>query len=251
MKLARFLSSQKIQQYFKEIKWKNNPPPKNEAYRPTSIEHSANILSHGLWVLPITWYSYCLILSASTPKQYFAAWVYGCVLVGLFSVSTCFHMIASLEKNSFARDLLHRGDRAMIYLFIAGSYTPWLTLKPYHANGWAVELTWAIWILASLGILYQQIFHEKYKWLETTIYVTVALTPSLAVFEMIEDSGISELQMGGIIYMLGVVFFKLDGRLPLAHAIWHLHVVVGSMIHYWAVAQYLIGPNSVEQKLNL
>ena len=66
-----------------------------------------------------------------------------------------------------------------------------------------------------------------------------------------EDSGITELQMGGIIYMLGVVFFKLDGRLPLAHAIWHLHVVVGSMIHYWAVAQYLIGPNSVEQKLDI
>ena len=46
--------------------------------------------------------------------------------------------------------------------------------------------------------------------------------------------------------MIGVVFFKLDGRLPLAHAIWHLHVVVASMIHYWAVAEYLIGPNSVE-----
>ena len=83
------------------------------------------------------------------------------------------------------RDLLHRGDRAMIYLFIAGSYTPWLTLKTYTPNSYAVELTWAIWILASMGILYQQMFHEKYKWLETTIYVTVALAPSLAVFEMV------------------------------------------------------------------
>ena len=73
----------------------------------------------------------------------------------------------------------------MIYLFIAGSYTPWLTLKTYTPNSYAVELTWAIWILASMGILYQQMFHEKYKWLETTIYVTVALAPSLAVFEMV------------------------------------------------------------------
>ena len=61
-----------------------------------------------------------------------------------------------------------------------------------------------------------------------------------------ESSGVLELQRGGIIYLIGVVFFKLDGRLPLAHAIWHLHVVVASMIHYWAVAEYLIGPNSVE-----
>ena len=92
---------------------------------------------------------------------------------------------SSLLIFSLMRDLLHRGDRAMIYLFIAGSYTPWLTLKTYTPNSYAVELTWAIWILASMGILYQQMFHEKYKWLETTIYVTVALAPSLAVFEMV------------------------------------------------------------------
>ncbi len=62
-----------------------------------------------------------------------------------------------------------------------------------------------------------------------------------------DDTGLSELQQGGAIYLLGVIFFKLDGRLPLAHAIWHLHVVAASTIHYWAVAQYLIGPDSIEE----
>ena len=67
----------------------------------------------------------------------------------------------------------------------------------------------------------------------------------------IEDAGVAELQQGGVIYLLGVVFFKLDGRLPLAHAIWHIHVVVGSMIHYWAVSDYLIGPQSIETVENI
>lgn len=67
------------------------------------------------------------------------------------------------------------------------------------------------------------------------------ILPELA-FLQTDDRGVAELQQGGAIYLLGVIFFKLDGRLPLAHAIWHLHVVAASMIHYWAVAQYLIGP---------
>ena len=86
---------------------------------------------------------------------------------------------------SILRDLFHRGDRAMIYLFIAGSYTPWLTIKSYQPESLAHQLTWLVWVLAILGIIYQQLFHEKYKLLETTIYVTVALAPSLAVFEMV------------------------------------------------------------------
>lgn len=57
-----------------------------------------------------------------------------------------------------------------------------------------------------------------------------------------DDSGLSELQLGGVIYILGVVFFKMDGRIPLAHAIWHLFVVLGSFIHYFAVLNYLILP---------
>ena len=81
------------------IHWRNDPPPKNQPYRPTYIEHIANVLTHGLWVIPIMWYSYCLIMSAETPKQYWAAWIYGCVLIGLFSVSTIFHVIASFEKS--------------------------------------------------------------------------------------------------------------------------------------------------------
>jgi monocyte-to-macrophage differentiation protein len=83
------------------------------------------------------------------------------------------------------KELFHRGDRAMIYLFIAGSYTPWLCLKDYPEDAWTHSLRSAVWLLAALGIVYQQVFHERYKWLETTFYVFIGLVPALAVLEMV------------------------------------------------------------------
>ena len=53
-------------------------------------------------------------------------------------------------------------------------------------------------------------------------------------------SGLDELKLGGVVYLIGVIFFKLDGRLPMAHAIWHLHVVIAAKIHFDAVDQYLV-----------
>lgn len=138
------------------------------------------------------------------------------------------------------REVFHRMDRAMIYLFIAGSYTPWLVLKDLPTDGWGVVLRWAIWPLSCFGILYQQLFHERFKLLETIFYVVIAILPSLVVFEMSDSIGLTELKMGGAIYLIGVIFFKMDGRLPFAHAIWHLHVVVASKLHYDAVVKYLI-----------
>lgn len=53
--------------------------------------------------------------------------------------------------------------------------------------------------------------------------------------------GIWELKLGGACYIVGLVFFKADGRIPLAHAIWHIHVALGASIHYYAVFSYLMG----------
>jgi len=227
----------------KRSKWKNGRSPCNKAYVPTYKEHVANILTHGVLVPPSAWLSYLMYNAATGPTQHWAALVYGAVLTGLFTVSTVFHTVAALSDQSIWRDLLHRGDRAMIYLFIAGSYTPWLNLR--HLDGATVELRWAVWMLATMGILYQQIFHERYKALETTFYVVIALLPSLAICQMTDVSGLWELQAGGIVYLVGVIFFKSDGIIPLAHAIWHVHVVVGALIHHYAVSKYLITPSNL------
>lgn len=56
--------------------------------------------------------------------------------------------------------------------------------------------------------------------------------------------GVLELSMGGVFYCLGVVFFKSDGLVPFAHAIWHIFVVIGAAIHYYAIWKYLYATGS-------
>lgn len=88
------------------------------------------------------------------------------------------------------KDMLHRGDRAMIYVFIAASYFPWLTIQPFPLTGWTAELWWIVWVLASLGILYQQLFHEQYKCLETFFYLLMGIVPSIAIISMVGTKNI-------------------------------------------------------------
>nr|CAG4645190.1 EOG090X0FVK [Leptodora kindtii] len=241
--------------------WKNPPAKPNAAYVPTTLEHLANILTHGVCVLPAIYAMWPLLERASNTAQFWAAFIYGAALIMLFSVSALFHTCCLCSKSRI-RDWFHRGDRAMIYLFIASSYFPWLSLVPCKSPdahtppssmlptvlSWfginsvlAADLRWTVWFLAAMGILYQQIFHEKYKWLETFFYVLVSLVPSIPFLHQEEMQGMWELKIGGMFYLIGIIFFKSDGRIPFAHAIWHLHVAVGASIHYYAVSSYLMG----------
>lgn len=78
------------------------------------------------------------------------------------------------------KHFLHRCDRAMIYIFIASSYFPWLTVGTLSC--WMLrELRWVIWLLAVLGITYQQIFHERYKMLELLLYLVMGLGPAAII----------------------------------------------------------------------
>ncbi|KAK3882349.1 hypothetical protein Pcinc_013257 [Petrolisthes cinctipes] len=224
--------------------WMNSVAAARTAYQPTDVEHWANMVTHGLFVLPAIYGAVMLVLAARSHTHQLAATIYGLGLAGLFSISTFFHIVFYLGNYQFLKEVLHRSDRAMIYVFIATSYTPWLLLRPLPLDSWTLHLRWGIWVLAVAGIAYQQLFHERFKMLETIFYLIIGILPSLAVVDMDDNSGLGELKLGGVIYVMGVVFFKLDGRVPLAHAIWHLFVVLAAFIHYYAVRTYLILPRA-------
>ncbi|CAF0822388.1 unnamed protein product [Adineta steineri] len=213
------------------------------AYVPTSHEHAANCLTHGCLIIPSFIAAQRLLLHAKTPAQYWSSIIYGNALIFLFSFSTIFHCSCfhPTYKDSAMRHLLHRVDRAFIYIFISASYTPWLLLRPTQtiSTSFTVAL---VWIMSILGITYQTIYHERYKLLETCFYVIVGVFPAIVIIDMTDHTGILELAIGGLVFLLGIFFFKCDGIIPFAHAIWHCFVFFGAAIHYYAIYTYLLVP---------
>uniref|UniRef100_H2ZKZ2 Monocyte to macrophage differentiation factor n=1 Tax=Ciona savignyi TaxID=51511 RepID=H2ZKZ2_CIOSA len=191
----------------------------------------------------------------ASPTMYeFCSRAYGASLICLFLLSSMFHWISwtqsSWGKKSHAgcsirrpslNKLFHVCDRTTIYFFIAGSHTPWLVLQNLPDD--IVWLRWAVWLAAMLGTAYTFFFLEKYKLLDTLLYVAVGLIPGVLTYLYTTDqgnsvSGVTELCIGGAFYLIGVVIFKCDGIIPFAHAIWHLFVALGAFTHYYGVYRH-------------
>uniref|UniRef100_A0A8D0CNH9 Monocyte to macrophage differentiation associated 2 n=1 Tax=Sander lucioperca TaxID=283035 RepID=A0A8D0CNH9_SANLU len=214
----------------------NNRVPPNKRYQPTEYEHAANCATHALWIIPSLLGSSVLHFQSEDQWERLSAWVYGAGLSSLFIISTLFHTVA--WKKSHLRSVehcFHMCDRMVIYFFIAASYAPWLNLR--ELGPWGCHMRWLVWVMASFGTTYVFFFHERYKITELICYTVMGVFPALVILSM--QSGLYELLVGGACYCLGMVFFKSDGIVPFAHAIWHLFVAMGAAIHYYAIWKYL------------
>ncbi|XP_071361494.1 monocyte to macrophage differentiation factor 2-like isoform X2 [Trachinotus anak] len=204
------------------VRFMNNRVPPNKRYQPTEYEHAANCATHALWIIPSLLGSSLLHFQSEDQWERLSAWVYGAGLSSLFIISTLFHTVAWKKSH--------------------------LRLNLRELGPWACHMRWLVWVMASFGTTYVFFFHERYKVMELICYTVMGVFPALVILSMPEQSGLCELLLGGACYCLGMVFFKSDGIVPFAHAIWHLFVAMGAAIHYYAIWKYLYAqpPNQVQ-----
>jgi len=162
--------------------------------------------------------------------------IYGATQILLYTSSTLYHSIP-IER---AKKVLRTLDHSAIFLLIAGTYTPFALVNLRGPWGWT--LFGVVWALAILGITLQSFMLKQRRWVNALPYVAmgwlivVAVKPLLA---NVAPGGLLLLLGGGLAYMVGSVFYVWK-RLKFNHAIWHGFVLLGSVLHFFAILFYVI-----------
>jgi hemolysin III len=157
--------------------------------------------------------------------------IYGSSLVLLYLCSTLYHSFTKEKvKNLFARF-----DHAAIFLLIAGTYTPFLLTVLRGTLGWT--LFGIIWGVALFGVVIRSIYLTRFRKLMVALYLAMGWMFVVAVGPMMRNLpqlSIIFLFLGGIFYSVGVIFY-VKRNLKYGHGIWHLFVLAGSIMHFFAV----------------
>lgn len=204
-------------------------------------EEIANSITHGVGVI--------FSIVALTILLVYAIWqkkvtsivgfsIYGICSISLYLASTLYHSF----RNEKAKRILRIFDHSSIYLFIAGTYTPvaLISMRGY----WRIGILSGVWAIAILGIFFKVFTYkkiDKYKAFSIALYIVMGWLVVIAVKPMIENVPFGFfmwLLAGGIVYTVGTVFYAIK-KIPYNHAIWHLFVLAGSVLHFLGIFIYL------------
>lgn len=208
--------------------------------RPYTLgEEIANSIIHGLGIgLGVAALVILVAYAAIDGSGYklASAIVFGVALVLEYTASTLYHSFPQPNVKHVFKLLDHAG----IYLLIAGSYTPFCLVTIREDGGW--WLFGIVWGLAVIGIATEAFWAYRPRWLSAAVYlgmgwlVIVAIRPVVA---NLDTAGLWLLVAGGLAYTVGTIFYVMK-KIPYMHAVWHVWVLAGSVLHFLAILLFVI-----------
>lgn len=165
-------------------------------------------------------------------------------MILLYAASTIYH---TLDISPSINKILRKVDHMMIFILIAGTYTPVCMVVLGDQTGWS--LLALVWGIAAAGILIKAFWITCPKWFSSLLYIAMGWVCVLAftrILHALPRAGFGWLLAGGIIYTVGGIIYAL--KLPIfnsrhknfgSHEIFHLFVMGGSMCHYIMMYQFV------------
>ena len=169
--------------------------------------------------------------------------IFGASLIMLYTASSLYHLLVVSEKGSV---ILRKIDHMMIYVLIAGTYTP-VCLIPLRGDwGWSILIS--IWGIAMAGIVLKLLWFNAPRWLYTLFYLIMGWLIVIAFVPLLKTMpapAMMWLVAGGLLYTVGAVIYgtkwpKLKSKVFGFHEVFHMFVLYGSFCHFWMMFRYVL-----------
>ena len=211
----------------------------------TRIKDPGSAITHFIaMVLAIAAMTPLLVKASQKSGHFLSLLIFFFFLIGLYGASTIYH---TLDISPKINQMLRKLDHMMIFILIAGTYTPVCMIVLGDRTGWL--LLALVWAIAAVGIVINAFWITCPKWFSSLIYIAMGWVCILAITKIISalpKAGFLWLLAGGIIYTLGGIIYAL--KLPIfnsrhknfgSHEIFHLFVMGGSLCHYVMMYQFV------------
>ncbi|SRX93965.1 putative hemolysin-like protein [Mycobacterium tuberculosis H37Rv] [Mycobacterium shimoidei] len=184
-----------------------------------------------------------------SPSAGLATFIYAAATVAMFAVSATYHRVQ--WKSDVARISMKRLDHSMIFVFIAGSYTPFARLAMPHNVGTLV--LWIVWVGAAAGILLKVLWPTAPRWVGVPLYLVLGWVAVWYAPTIIHSAGVAAmvlLVVGGVFYSVGGVLYGLRWPDPWPntfgyHEFFHACTAIAAILHYiamWLAVFYVDHP---------
>ena len=200
----------------------------------TKSEQIANRITHGIGILFSLVAFIILILSSTKTDNIWnviSCGIFGLSLILLYTSSTLYHTLTDAKSIM----LLRKMDHISIFILIAGTYTPVLTITTGEQLSKTIFII--IWAMAIAGVILKILGKMNSRIISVIYYLImgwICILPGRQIISNIPELSLILIASGGLSYSVGVIFY-LWKHLPYNHAIWHLFVLGGSILHFFAI----------------
>jgi hemolysin III len=185
-----------------------------------------------------------LVLAASGGREIAATAIYAASVAALLGTSALYHRVDWVREG--ARRWMRRADHSMIFVLIAGTYTPFSLLVLEGTMATAILI--AVWSGAAAGIILQLAWVDAPEWLQALVYVGLGWVAVAALPGLISGIGLFAtllLAVGGLLYTVGALVYALKRPDPAPavfgyHEIFHVFVLVAATLQYAVIAVYVV-----------
>ncbi|HYF81591.1 MAG TPA: hemolysin III family protein [Clostridia bacterium] len=169
--------------------------------------------------------------------------IFGTSLILLYTASTLYHLLVVSERGSV---ILRKIDHMMIYVLIAGTYTPMCLIPLRGSWGWSILIS--IWGIAMVGIILKILWFNAPRWLYTLFYLVMGWLIVIAFAPLVRTMPVGAmlwLVAGGLLYTVGAIIYgtkwpRFKSKVFGFHEVFHIFVLYGSFCHFWLMFRYVL-----------